>query len=81
MIMQGMSPLHTHDTSGTIHVESNQIRNFTLGNLLHIWGINLDNKSVSLSVNGNPVEDYRNHILTDKEHMILKINDNQVSRP
>ena len=29
--MQGMSPLHTHDSSGTIHVESSIERDYTLG--------------------------------------------------
>jgi hypothetical protein len=36
--MQGMTPLHTHDASGTIHVESNANRNYTLGEFLNIWG-------------------------------------------
>src|SRR5713101_2875179 len=29
--MSGMAPLHTHDASGTIHLESNANRNYTLG--------------------------------------------------
>jgi hypothetical protein len=73
MIMQGMAPLHTHDTSGTIHVESNEIRNYTLGQFLDNWGIDLDGKIVKLSVDGKPIKDYRNHILRDNEHMILNI--------
>jgi hypothetical protein len=73
MIMQGMAPLHTHDTSGIIHVESNEFRNYTLGQFLQIWGIDLDGREVKLSVNGNDVKDYKNHILTDKEQMILNI--------
>ena len=73
MIMQGMSPLHTHDTSGVIHVESNEFRNYTLGQFLRNWGIDLDGKEVKLSVNGNNVIDYKNHILADKDQMILDI--------
>jgi hypothetical protein len=73
MIMQGMSPLHTHDSSGVIHVESNEFRNYTLGQFLQTWGIDLDDKEGKLSVNGNIVKDYKNHILTDKEHMIVNI--------
>ncbi len=73
MIMQGMAPLHTHDTSGTIHVESNEIRNYTLGKFLDNWGIDLDGKIVKLSVDGKPIKDYRYHILRDNEHMILNI--------
>ncbi len=75
MIMQGMAPLHTHDTSGIIHVESNEFRNYTLGQFLHNYGIDLDGKEVKLSVNGNIIKDYKNHILTDKEQMILNIED------
>ncbi len=75
MIMQGMAPLHTHDTSGVIHVESNEFRNYTLGQFLQNWGMDLDGKEVKLSVNGINVKDYKNHILTDKEQMILNIED------
>ncbi|MDI3345727.1 hypothetical protein QKW45_18530 [Streptomyces sp. AJ-1] len=32
------SPLHTHDETGTIHVESAEWRDFTLGQLLTEWG-------------------------------------------
>lgn len=71
MIMQGMSPLHTHDSSGVIHVESNEFRNYTLGQFLQTWRIDLGDKEVKLSVNGNDVKDYKNHILADKEQMIL----------
>ena len=33
------SPLHTHDTSGIIHVESPTDRSFTLGELFDVWGV------------------------------------------
>ncbi len=75
MMMQGMAPLHTHDTSGIIHVESNVIRNYTLGQFLQNWGLNLDGKEVTLTVDGNTMKDYKNHILTDKERMFLDIED------
>lgn len=44
--MTGMSPLHTHDTSGQIHVESNTVRGFTLQEFLAIWGQRLDSNMV-----------------------------------
>ena len=75
MIMQGMAPLHSHDTSGVIHVESNEFRYYTLGQFLQNWGMDLDGKEVKLSVNGINVKDYKNHILTDKEQMILNTED------
>jgi len=72
--MQGMAPLHTHDTSGTIHVESNTNRAYTLGQFLDIWGgLNLNGKTVSATVDGKPVSDYRNILLKDGEQISLDI--------
>jgi hypothetical protein len=39
---QQISPLHTHDTSGIIHVESPVKRTFTLGQLFTEWNVGLD---------------------------------------
>jgi hypothetical protein len=36
-----ISPLHTHDTSGVIHVESPSVRPFTLGEFFAVWGVRL----------------------------------------
>jgi hypothetical protein len=72
--MQGMSPLHTHDATGLIHVESNTIRNFTLGELLDTWqGLNIDGKDVIAKVDGKPVTDFRNILLKDREKIELDI--------
>jgi sulfur carrier protein ThiS len=71
--MKGMAPLHTHDNSGVIHVESTVNRDYTLGEFLKIWGIDLNGKSVKVSVNGQPVSDWRNHILSDGEQIDLEI--------
>jgi hypothetical protein len=34
-----ISPLHTHDSTGVVHVESPTIRRFTLGEVLGVWGV------------------------------------------
>ena len=34
----GYAPLHTHDSSGVIHVESPTVRTYTLGELFAVWG-------------------------------------------
>jgi len=34
-----ISPIHTHDTSGLIHVESNVDRQFDLGQVFDVWGV------------------------------------------
>jgi sulfur carrier protein ThiS len=72
--MQGMAPLHTHDNSGVIHVESTVNRDYTLGEFLKIWGMDLNNgKSVKVSVNGQPISDWRNHVLSNGEQINLEI--------
>ncbi|HUX80947.1 MAG TPA: hypothetical protein VMV38_01335 [Candidatus Paceibacterota bacterium] len=34
-----ISPIHTHDGSGVIHVESPTVQDFTLGQFFDIWGV------------------------------------------
>jgi hypothetical protein len=50
--VNGLSPLLTRDTSGTIHVESNTVRDFTLHEFLAVWGEPIDYSQVV----GNPVQ-------------------------
>ena len=71
--MTGMAPLHTHTNDGMIHVESNVKRDYTLGEFLDIWGIDLKGKTVNATSNGEPITDYRAHVLKDDESIILKI--------
>jgi hypothetical protein len=73
--LQGEAPLHTHDENGTIHVESNTNRNYTLGEFLNIWGgLDLNGKTVKLAVDGKPItSDYRNLILQDGQKITLEI--------
>lgn len=75
MISPAMSPLHTHDSSGIIHVESTELRNYTLGEFLNIWGLPLEGREISLIINGNSTESYTNHTLKDMEKIVLKIDD------
>jgi len=37
----GFAPLHVHDTSGVIHVESPTVRGYTLGQFFAVWGVRL----------------------------------------
>ena len=48
-------PIHTHDQSGKIHVESTAAGTFTLGNLFDIWGQPLTDSNVA-GISGLPVE-------------------------
>jgi hypothetical protein len=72
--MGGMSPLHTHDSSGIIHVESNKIRYYTLGEFLDIWkGLNTDGKNVIATVDGSPVSEFRGIVLNNGSRIVLDI--------
>ena len=71
--MTGMAPLHTHKDDGLIHVESYKDRDYTLGELLDIWGIHLDGYNVKVTVDGNPISDYRNHVFMDGEQIAMNI--------
>ena len=74
MVMSSMAPLHTHDTSGIIHVESNTFRPYTLGEFLNIWGgLDTTSKTVKATVDGAPVSDYKNIILRDGEQISLDV--------
>jgi hypothetical protein len=37
-----ISPLHTHDVTGVIHIEAPARNQFTLGQFFHEWGVRLD---------------------------------------
>jgi len=47
-----MSALHTHDTSGIVHVESPKVTTFTLGQLFTEWGVALGTNRVGGYVDG-----------------------------
>lgn len=75
--MKGMAPLHTHTADGMLHVESMIIRNYTLGEFLDIWGLDLQGETISVSVDGEPISDYRNHVLKDEESIIMNMTSSQ----
>jgi hypothetical protein len=80
--MMGMAPLHTHDTAGTIHVESRVTREYTLGEFFRIWGKTFDAQqvlghtapsghSVWMVVNGAEVPPSYSLVLRDGMHIEL----------
>jgi hypothetical protein len=78
-----ISPLHTHDVSGVIHVESPDVRQFTLGQFFAVWGVRLTPsclggycatgaKRLWLFVDGRRVStDPRRLLLTEHEEILL----------
>ncbi len=45
-----ISVIHTHDTSGVIHVESPEVKDFTLGQFFDIWGVGFTQNSMGMYV-------------------------------
>ena len=70
--MPGMAPLHTHDDSGIIHVESVVDRNYTFDEFLDIWGLDLNDKAIQISANGKPVNSL-DYVLNDGDNVIMEI--------
>lgn len=50
---QYLAPIHTHDATGIIHVESPVVRDFSLGEFFDIWGVRLDAHCVGGACDGN----------------------------
>ena len=72
--MPGMAPLYTTNDKGRITTGSVIERDYTLGEFLKIWGgLDLKGKLVNATVNGEPVDDYRNMILKDEAQIKLDI--------
>ena len=77
-----MHPLHTHDASGLIHVESPIKKDFTLGDFFYVWGKDFSSSkildsvvsptmAVYVSVNGQVVDTFEQTILHDKDEIII----------
>jgi len=76
--MPGMAPLYATNDKGRITTGSVIERDYTLGEFLKIWsGIDIKDKLVNATVNGKPVDDYRNIILKDKAQIKLVIYSHQ----
>jgi hypothetical protein len=48
-----ISPIHTHDTSGVVHIESTKFYPFTLGEFINIWGVYFTDKQLGAYKVGN----------------------------
>ncbi|HKI76013.1 MAG TPA: hypothetical protein VKA28_02320 [Candidatus Bathyarchaeia archaeon] len=77
---EGMAPLHTHDTSGTIHVEARTSHyDFTLHEFLAIWGEPSDGSAIdghrvtSLTVDGVQQATTGDVVLKDGQKIIMTL--------
>ena len=77
-----MTSLHTHDTTGVIHVEAPEKRDFTLADFFAVWkqpfskdevlSYKVDaTHKIRVSVNGAEVSTYENTILRDKDQILI----------
>ncbi len=78
-----LSPLHTHDTTGVIHVESPTVRDFTLGDFFDVWGLTFNsqclgtycangNQQLTVYVDGNQVKgDPRAVVLQPHQEIVV----------
>ena len=87
--------LHTHDTSGVIHIEApaNKDKGFTLGQFFDIWGQKLsptqvttfkisDAQPLKMWVNGQPYTgDPRSIVLHNHDQIVLEIGPTLVDPP
>ncbi len=71
-----ISPVHTHDETGVIHVESNEIRDFTLGQFFDIWGVRVTKDCVGgycrSGKNGLKVFSNGKPVIGDPRALVLK---------
>ena len=67
----GISPMHTHDTSGTIHIESTIQREFTVGEFLSVLGID-PGTVTKMTVDGNESQDFLDHEMNRGERIQLE---------
>jgi len=71
----GMFPVHTHDASGTIHIESKQAGlQLSFIQFTDVWGLDLSDKRASLFVNGALV-DYKNYYFNNGDRLRLEVVD------
>lgn len=69
-----MNALHTHDTSGTIHVESSQKRDFTLSDFFAVWNKPLEDFGTTtprMTVNGAENTELLDYPMKDKDKIEL----------
>jgi len=65
-------PLHTTDSSGTIHSEFVKPVKFTLGNFIKLWGLNLDQYDVKILVKDSADVDLREVNVSEINTLFLR---------
>ena len=77
-----ISPIHTHDTSGVVHMESTKYYPFTLAEFINVWGVYFTNNQLGgykagngnvlqLWVNGKQIADPVNYKFKAHDVLVL----------
>jgi hypothetical protein len=77
-----LSPLHTHDTSGVIHIEAAREFPFRLADVFAVWGVvftddqlgayaNNGQETVQVYVNGRPVADPVHYLIQAHDNIVV----------
>jgi hypothetical protein len=77
-----LAPMHTHDTSGIIHMESSQPYPFKLGQFFTIWGVKFTNTQLggyatgnrnvlSVYANGKLVSNPVEYVMNAHDHIVV----------
>ena len=82
-----MSPTHTHESDGTIHLENNRPwekpDTLTLGYFFKVWGkkfnsscifeyCNSENVTLTMTINGQPNFEFEKYTMHDKDEIIIE---------
>jgi hypothetical protein len=76
------SSLHTHDTSGIIHMEADRTYPFTIGQLFAVWGVKFSdqqlgpyqtkgNQKLGVYVDGKRVGDPVNYVMREHDNIVV----------
>lgn len=79
---QFLAPLHTHDATGVIHMESSQTYPFTLGQFFDVWGVKFTTSQLGgytagngnvlqVYVNGKPVTNGPSHVMNPHDVIVV----------
>ena len=80
-----MSPTHTHDGTGEIHLENNNPRSkpetMTLGYFFYVWdkpfnstcifSYCADKGTLNMSINGKESTEFQNYLMHDKDDILI----------
>lgn len=69
----GIAPVHTHDNTGLIHLESKDQRDYAFGDFLALWEVDLADKRTSFFANDRPVTDMNGYVIQDQDSLRLEV--------